>query len=253
MKNQQQFQTANNPSAEEKQAYQRLVQLFRDSPIPDNEILKDLPLFLTRASLGHVLFIDSLYRQIVDVPGNIFEFGVRWGRGLSLFSSLRTLYEPYNVSRKIVGFDTFEGFPSVAEQDGKAEIVRAGALAVTKEYSKYLEELLFQQQRLCPRSHVRRFELIKGDATKTLGAYLEKHPETICALAYFDFDLYEPTKECLRMISQVLTKGSVVVFDELTMEAFPGEAMALREVIGTRNCRLRRDPRAPYCAYFVVE
>jgi hypothetical protein len=248
-----QFQTAVNPSEEEKQAYQQLVKLLRNSPIPDSEILKDLPLYLTRASLGHVLFIDSIYRQIVDVPGNIFEFGVRWGRGLSLFSSLRTLYEPYNVSRKIIGLDTFEGFPSVAQQDGKAGIIHAGALAVTSGYEQYLEELLTQQQRLGPRSHVKKFELLKGDAAATLRKYLEQHPATICALAYFDFDIYKPTKECLALINKTLTKGSIVAFDELTAESFPGEAVALQEVLQAGKCRLRRDPRVPYCAYFVVE
>lgn len=104
--------SAFGPSEEEIQAYKNLVKLFRQCPIADDEILKDLPLFLSRSSLGHILFIDSVYRQILNIPGCIMEFGVRWGRNLSLFTSLRNLYEPYNVSRKIIGFDTFEGFPS---------------------------------------------------------------------------------------------------------------------------------------------
>lgn len=98
-----------NASEEETQAYKNLVNLLRQCPIADDEILKDLPLFLTLSSLGHILFIDSLYRQILNIPGYIMEFGVRWGRNLSLFTSLRNLYEPYNVRRKIIGFDTFAG------------------------------------------------------------------------------------------------------------------------------------------------
>jgi hypothetical protein len=36
---------------------------------------------------------------------------------MALFTTLRNIYEPYNMSRKIIGFDTFEGFPSVSPQD----------------------------------------------------------------------------------------------------------------------------------------
>ena len=43
----------------------------------------------------------------------------------ALFESLRAVYEPYNHSRKVVGFDTFAGYPPSVE-DGRAEIAKAG-------------------------------------------------------------------------------------------------------------------------------
>ena len=36
------------------------------------------------------------------------EFGVQYGLSLSYFK-LRAIYEPYNYSREIIGFDTFKG------------------------------------------------------------------------------------------------------------------------------------------------
>ena len=241
------------PSEEETQAYKNLVNLFRQCPIPDDEILKDMLLFLTRSSLGHILFIDSLYRQILNLPGCIMEFGVRWGRNLSLFTSLRSLYEPYNMSRKIIGFDTFEGFPSVSKQDGKHDLIAEGSMSVTEDYEVYLKNLLLQQQHLGPRSHIERFELVKGDAAITLAAYLDTHPETVCALAYFDFDIYDPTKKCLDLIQQVITKGSILVFDQFTLEVFQGETIAVKEVLGLENHRFHKDPRVPYAAYVIIE
>lgn len=241
------------PSEKETQAYKNLVNLLRQCPIGDDEILKDLPLFLTRSSLGHILFIDSLYRLILDIPGCIMEFGVRWGRNLSLFTSLRNLYEPYNVSRKIIGFDTFSGFPSVSIQDGNSDLIAKGALSVNKDYEIYLGKLLIQQQCLGPRSHVERFKIVKGDAVRTLPAYLDSHPETVCALAYFDFDIYKPTKECLALIRPVLTRGSILVFDQFTYEVFPGETVAVKEVLGIENHRFHKDPRVPYAAYVLIE
>ena len=50
------------------------------------------------------------------MPGCILEFGVQWGAGLPQLISLRGIYEPYNYSRHIYGFDTFEGFVNTSEK-----------------------------------------------------------------------------------------------------------------------------------------
>ena len=50
------------------------------------------------------------------------------------------------------------------------------------------------------------------------------------SLAIFDFDIYKPTKAALEAIKPHLFKGSVLVFDELADDIFPGETVALREV-----------------------
>jgi hypothetical protein len=104
-----------------------------------------------------------------------------------------------------------------------------------------------------PLPHIRKFELIKGDATATLEEYLRNHPETIIALAYFDFDLYEPTKKCLQLIRGHLTKGSVVGFDELNWPPFPGETLAVKEVLGLDRISIRRTPHNPNPSYIIVE
>ena len=92
-----------------------------------------------------------------------------------------------------------------------------------------------------------------GDATKTLPDYLDKNPETIVALAFFDFDVYEPTKICLEAIKPRLVKGSVLGFDELNDPDSPGETVALMEVFGLNNVRLERFPYTSRTSYFVVE
>ena len=82
---------------------------------------------------------------------------------------------------------------------------------------------------------------------------MEKHPETIIALAYFDFDLYTPTRDCLKAILPHLTKGSVLAFDELNMPEFPGETLAVKEVLGLSRYAIRRDPSNPLASWMVVE
>ena len=108
------------------------------------------------------------------------------------------------------------------------------------------------QEKLNPASHIRKYEIIKGDATRTLKKYLAQHPETMVSLAYFDMDIYQPTKQCLEMIKPYLNKGAVVGFDELCDETFPGETTAFREVFG-QNYKVQRLPITARASYIVIE
>lgn len=230
-----------------------LFDCLRSCPIPDDQFLSNLGLFLESKNLARILFMDFLFRQITEVQGIVVEFGTRWGQNMALFESLRGIYEPFNRHRKIVGFDTFTGFPSISGQDGKSDMMATGQLAVTPGYDGYLSRVLSLHESLSPLSHIKKFELRAGDATVEITKYLEAAPETIVALAYFDFDLYEPTKKCLEAIRPRLTRGSVVAFDELNDPDSPGETLALLETFGIANVRLKRFPYASRVSYFVVE
>ena len=168
---------------------------------------------------------------------------------IQLFTTLRNIYEPYNTSRKIIGFDTFEGFPSVSDKDGDSETVEIGRLAVTTNYEEYLSEVLMKQEQLGPRSEIKKHQLIKGNVMETLPEYLSEHPETIISLAYLDLTLYEPTKKCLEIIRPHLAKNSIVAFDELTLEEYPGETIALIEAWGLSGYEIIRNPISPHQSY----
>jgi hypothetical protein len=183
----------------------------------------------------------------------IMEFGVRWGQNLVTLNNLRGIYEPYNHSRKIIGFDTFSGFPSVHKNDGSHSIIEKGAFSVSQDYEKYLQSVLSYHELECPLSHVKKNTLVKGDASVELEKYLSQHPETIIAFAYFDFDIYEPTKKCLELIKPYLTKGSIIGFDELNDPQFPGETVAVREVLGTQNVKISRSPYSGIQSYIIIE
>ena len=239
-------------SKDEKELRNNFLKLFKQCPLPDNQILSNLGLFLNSKNLSRILFMDFMYKNIIDVQGIVMEFGVRWGQNLSLFSALRGIYEPYNRHRKIVGFDTFKGFPSINEKDGTSDMMKKGQLALTDDYDVYLGEILENQEKDNPLGHIKKYEIRKGDATKQIHDYLESNPETIIALAYFDFDLYEPTKKCLSVIKSRVVKGSIIGFDELNDPDSPGETLALMEVFGLENIRLKRFPHASRVSYFEV-
>jgi hypothetical protein len=247
------FNILSNSNQNEHSLRDQFFTLFEQCPIPKNERLMNLGLFLNRQSLSRILFMHELYQMIVPVHGVIMEFGVRWGQNMALFESFRGMYEPYNYNRKIIGFDTFSGFPHTDPKDGDSEALKKGAYGVTSGYEEYLEKILDYHEKESPLGHVRKFSLQKGDAVETVDTYLNEHPETILALAYFDFDLYTPTKKCLEAVMTHVTKGSILAFDELNYDKFPGETLALKEVLGLDRYRIRRTPLNPLCAYIVIE
>jgi hypothetical protein len=240
-------------SATQLENRKRLVDLFEASPVPTEQLLVNLPLYMRSSALAKLLYVNELYELIVSQPGVIMEFGVWWGSNLALFESLRAVYEPYNYTRRFIGFDTFEGYPAITPEDGGHELAAIGGYSVGVEYVEHLAAVLDYHRLENPMSHVDRFELALGDAAVTVSDYLKRHPETIVALAYFDMQLYEPTKACLEAIRPHLTRGSVLALDELNTPEFPGETLAFREVFGLDRYQLRRSRYLPDRTYLVVD
>ena len=118
-------------SSGESKVRKQFLEHFNQCPIPEDEILANLGMFLNSKTLSRVLFLNYLYQQIVDIPGIVIEFGVRWGHSMVLFAALRGIYDTFNRHRKIVGFDSFTGFPSISKKDGKSMLMKKGTLSVS--------------------------------------------------------------------------------------------------------------------------
>ena len=237
----------------EEKGREGLLELLKTNPIPDEQLLSNIQLFIDSKNLSRILFMNELYKMAIDVQGVIMEFGTRWGPNAAQFAALRGIYEPYNRHKKIIAFDTFKGFPSVEKEDGSSDLMIPGQLELPDKYEVFLDKVMQLQESVNPLNHIQKYEVIKGDAILKLADYLNDHPETIVALAYFDFDIYKPTKDCLDLIASRLTKGSVIGFDELNDPDSPGETTALMETFGLRNISLKRYRYASRVSYFIVE
>jgi hypothetical protein len=230
-----------------------LTNLYLENPIPVNEKVSQSALFVKRQELSKILFLNHIYQKIIDTHGIIIEFGVRWGQNLVTLSNLRGIYEPYNYGRKIIGFDTFEGFININNKDGNHEIIKNGAFSVSDNYEDYLERLLAIHHNESPLNHIKKNYIFKGDAVEQFRKYIIEHPETIVSFAYFDFDIYQPTKECLQMLLPLMPKGAIIGFDELLDPQFPGETIALKEVLELRNFKLYKNPFGGIQSYLILE
>jgi len=246
------IQTNTVSSVNEQKNRLGLADLINSNPVPDNEKSFHVPLFLKRQELSKVLYFQHVYQQFLNTHGVIMEFGTRWGTNMVTLSNLRGIYEPFNYNRKIIGFDTFEGFKNTnTNDDGKHDIIKEGAFSVTENYTDYLDQLLSIHQNESPLSHIKKYEIIKGDAPVQLAKYLSENPQTIIAFAHFDFDIYKPTLDCLKIIKPHLVKGSIISFDELNDPNFPGETKAVNEAFGLNNIELKRFAPCPMQSYFI--
>jgi hypothetical protein len=204
---------------------------------------------LKRQAIARIIYYYELYKKIVDVPGVVCEFGVQYGATLAALINLRGMLEPLNYTRHIYGFDTFTGFAAVHEKDGGG--VKVGDYTTGEDYFDTLSAILDLHEWFCRPSHIRNFTLVKGDATRTFETWLKENPHAVISMAIFDLDVYEPTRAVLQLALPRLVKGSLLIFDEFSCKAFPGETIAVAETLGLNNLALKRSPIQPYCAWAV--
>lgn len=242
-------------TSSEQLAFRRQLQeLFAQSDLPDEDKMFNLGLFMRSSTLVKLLALDELYRRVVDLPGSIMEFGVWWGQNLVVYENLRAIHEPFNKQRRIVGFDTFTGYAGFGDRDKQGEIFNDGTYSTSADHQQYLSNLLEVHEGINVLGHMRGcHELVAGDITSTAPAYFERHPETLVAMAYLDVGLYEPTRAALQAIKPHLVPGSILVLDELTFREAPGEAIAFKEVFGTRGYRLEKCKLMPLKSIAVIE
>lgn len=208
--------------------------------------------FVPRQTIATFLARQQLFGIARSVHGHIIECGVFRGAGLFSWAQLSSIYEPYNHTRRIIGFDSFSGFPSLSEQDGEASDLpykHAGGLTVNarQEIEKSIQA--YDKNRFI--SQIPRIELVEGDASKTIPEYVENNKHLVVALLYLDFDLYEPTKVAIETLWPRMPKGAVLAFDELNQKQWPGETSAVMDTIGIGSLEIKRFDFNPQISYAV--
>jgi hypothetical protein len=151
-------------SAAERESRERLTKLLATTPIPAEYLIDNLAVYLRRCQLSDLLAMDALYRRLRAVPGVIMEFGVLHGRHLAALTALRGFYEPQNSVRRIIGFDTFTGFPDVSHVDQVSSSAVVGRFRTAGDYPDHLRDVLRAHELGEPLGHVQRSFVVQGDA-----------------------------------------------------------------------------------------
>ena len=227
-------------SAKELSYAARMERCIAESPFSHLERLQNFSLYTPRQELTNFLVRYEIFKRVLPVQGSIIECGVLHGAGLMAWAQFSAIFEPANHQRRVVGFDTFSGFPKLAKQDRLSESghARRGGLAVDSfEHLQHCIEL-YDTNRFI--GHVPKVELVRGDATKTIPAYLKENPQLIVSLLYLDFDIYEPTLAAIKHFVPRMPRGAVIGFDELNLKDWRGESIAVLESLKLCKYRIER-------------
>lgn len=245
---------ADKHTNQEKSIAAELSRAFAESHLPVASRLQNFPLFTRRQDLSRFLTKWELFKKNLHVHGSVVECGVFAGGGLMSWLHFSTILEPFNHSRRIIGFDTFSGFPEIAPEDQgsiKSEHLKVGGLHPGEGMDQEITRLSQIHDRNRPIGHIEKVQLVKGDATKRIPEFVEANPHLLISLLYLDFDIFEPTQAALAQLFPRVAAGGIVAFDELNCPEFPGETLALLKSFDLTKVKLERLPYDPYISYFV--
>lgn len=200
--------------------------------------MRNFEKYVPREPLSRFMAKYELFKLIKNTKGSIIECGVHFGGGLLGWAKLSSILEPYAVRRKVIGFDTFDGFPDITEEDRQSVIHDNLEKGKFKSHDKIYDELLeciaiYDDNRYL--NSTSKIELVKGDATKTIPTYIENNQHLVVSLLYLDFDIYQPTIVALENFVKRMPKGSILAFDEINNEYWKGETIAALQYFKTFN------------------
>lgn len=226
-----------------------LAEIWDNSVFETKDKLTEFIKYVPKHSLMQFICRYDLYKLIENIPGDIIELGVCGGRGLFSFIQSVFINEPQYQWRNIIGFDTFEGFPSIHNNDlnnhdnnkfiGAYKYNNLDELIKLKSIHENFRFINDREQ----------IQFIKGNLMQTLPEYIENNKGLLVSLLYCDMDLYEPTYYALKLLWSRIPKGGIVVFDEAIMKIWHGEMIALHEALGIGNLKMIK---IPYLKQFYI-
>lgn len=190
----------------------------------------------------------ELFKLIADRPGDIVEGGVLKGTGVLFWAKLIQIFNPQS-RRKVVGFDTFAGYPETAIKAHDRQTAKEFRSAQIQEDEQVSAKTILNIAKEQGLEH--RVELVQGDASTTVVDYVKGNPGFRVALLNLDFVLYEPTLAALEHLYPSVVPGGVIALDEYGVRN-TGESDAVDEILKGQPVDLRMFPwsKSP-TAYFI--
>lgn len=248
-----QIHEARMGTSKEREYRVTLEEYIKESSGSNVEKMQNFAKYVPRQLLTRFISKYELFKKVLNVQGSIMECGVFHGGGLMTWAQLSAILEPVNHQRKIIGFDTFSGFTDLAKEDEKgiSEFSYKGGLAADSyaDLKRCIE--IYDANRFV--SHIEKVKLVKGDVSVTIPKFLKDNQHTVVSLLYLDFDVFTPTKVAIENFLPRMPKGSIIAFDELNVDSWPGEVLAVLKTVGISNLRIQRFSYDSLLSYAVIE
>jgi len=223
------------------------VKIINDGKLEPQEIVENFILFLRRVNFARFIAQYEVFKHTFNVPGAIIDCGVFKGQSLMTWAKLVEIFSPGDTFKKIIGFDTFSGFPNLSNKDGAKintrDKIEGGFNA--KSFLPLLKRIIEINQRDSMIPRFERVSIVQGDVRKTIPDFVKKNPGIRISLLHIDLDLYEPTKAALKYLYPLVSPGGVVLLDEYAMSDFQGEGLAFDEYFGKNKPKVTKFSYTP--------
>ena len=209
--------------------------MFVRSGFRAKDILPHFAAYARRRDMVRFLAHYELFKLIVDLPGCVVEAGVFRGASFFTWAKLMETFCPGDRTRKVFGFDHFQGLQGFVDQDGAKDLATdkvVGGYASSLENIQTLVRLHNDDNLI---AGVERCRLVNGDIRETLPVFLESQPGLKIALLHLDMDIYEPTLFALEQLYDLVLPGGVVILDEYGLVPWAGETRAVDEFLAGRG------------------
>lgn len=243
-------------SSESIEARDKLFSLLHNYPATAEETERSLGLFIRGSLLARFLAIADIYKLIIDKPGMIVDLGTWRGQTAVLCENLRAIYEPLHLNRRIVCFDTFDGYAGFGKKDRTTKVHRDGTYGVGgASYAVYLRDLLALHEKNNAMGHNHgKHTVIAGDCRTTVPKFFANNKNEFVALAFFDVNSFEPTHLAFGDIYKRLVPGGIVAFWQLTRKSIPAEGRVYNEnILPKFGHQLRRATTYPGLCYLIKD
>ena len=214
-------------------------------------LMSNFSRFVRFQDVTRFLTMYEIYKKIMNVHGSIVEIGVLNGFNIFSFAHFCEIFEQRNYTRKVLGFDTFEGHQSQnQEKDGEIGLPQSMIGFATHAFDELQKSVALFNNSI-QFNQFEKIRLVKGDAVKTIPEYVDNHPELLVSLLICYTDIYEPTKVALEKFWPRMPKGGVVLISSSNYEKVPGEINAFNDVLGIGNFELKRFSFATRASYII--
>jgi len=201
----------NNKDLEEVSSY-LLKEIINESNIKSKteiDINKILIMLseLKGTSLVECLKIIKSVFLTEKISGDVCEFGVAQGKTTKMIA-----YLIRNTNKKLYIYDSFQGLPKPTKEDTmKDDIFKLGNINNYEGKMSHSEKkVIYELNQIS--FNMNNLVINKGFFNEN-NKHSFKFPKNI-SFAYIDFDFYQPTKDVLHSIENLLIQGSILIVDD---------------------------------------
>lgn len=201
--------------------------------INPKEIIFNFPAFVGDVNLARFMFFYDIYKEVLNLNGNIADIGTFKGASFLFFAKMVKLFEPYNRTQ-VFAFDWFEGMKPAKEDTKTYNGQYIG------DYNQLID--LIEWQGLQNIAIVN-----KMDLTKDLDNYFQDKEYMRYKIVFIDCGIADVIDQALKHFWPRLINGGILLMDHYNCEASKKESTILEKYIGNNIIRQTPFTRQPTC------